>query len=285
MSSLYYLNMKHITDYITEVKKAVYELPKDFEEKSMKILDEIQSLLPKSYPGYKTTQNEGYFVYNKYDLLRAPIENSLYKGNVDCLTFRILRDSSNMNTSLVKGAIESIFNVKINESVFDNNIDKDIPEYGWVNDVYNGLCKFFKTKDFSNISVGRCSEYSFSGKDFSKFRNYPTVEKEGYRVTLCGIDTSRLDGYYRNLPLIICIYEIKDPEKVASIKAQNDAMKPLDCDGRELMVGDKVAYVLRGELLVGDITKASQQQVTMGNIRVYADRCCLISRKNGKRIE
>ena len=277
--------MKPITDYITEAKKAVYELSKDFEEKSIKILDEIQSLLPKSYPGYKTTQDEGYFVYNKYDLLRAPIENSLYKGNVDSLNFRILRDSSNMNTSLLRSAIESIFKVKINESIFDNNVDKDIPEYEWVNDVYNGLCKFFKTKDFSNISVGRYSQYSFSGRDFSKFRNYPTVEKEGYHVTLCGIDTSRLDGYYRNLSLIICIYETKDPEKVASIKAQNDAMKPLDCDGRELMIDDKVAYIFNGSLKVGKVGKVSKQQITVDNNRVYGDRCCLISRKNGRKVE
>lgn len=277
--------MKPITDYITEAKKAVYELSKDFEEKSIKILDEIQSLLPKSYPGYKTTQDEGHFVYNKYDLLRAPIENVLYKGNVDSLYFRVLRDNSNMNTSLLRSAIESIFNVKINESIFDNNVDKDIPEYEWVNDVYNGLCKFFKIKDFSNISVGRCSQYSFNGKDFSKFRNYPTVEKEGYHVTLCGIDTSRLDGYYRNLSLIICIYETKDPEKVASIKAQNDAMKPLDCDGRELMIDDKVAYIFGGSLKVGKVGKISKQQITVDNNRIYGDRCCLISRKNGKRVE
>jgi len=277
--------MKPITDYITESKKAVYELSKDFEEKSIKILDEIQSLLPKSYPGYKTTRDEGYFVYNKYDLLRAPIENTLYKGNVDSLNFRILRDSSNMDTSLVKSAIESIFKVKINESIFDNNVEKDIPEYEWINDVYNGLCKFFKTKDFSNISVGQCSQYSFSGKDFSKFSNYPTVEKEGYRVTLCGIDTSRLDGYYRNLYIIICIYEKKDPEKVASIKAQNDAMKPLDCDGRELMIDDKVAYIFSGSLKVGKVGKISKQQIIVDNNRVYGDRCCLISRKNGKRVE
>lgn len=278
--------MKHITDYITEAKKAVYELSEDFKEKSIKILDEIQSLLPKSYPGYKTTQDEGRFIYNKYDLLRAPIENSLYIGNVDSLNFRILRDSSNMNSTLLRSAIESIFNVKINESIFDNNIDKDIPEHEWINDLYDGLCKFFKTKDFSNISVGWRNQYSFNGKDFSKFRNYPTVEKEGYHVTLCGIDTSRLDGsYYRNLSLIICIYETKDPEKVASIKAQNDAMKPLDCDGRELMIDDKVAYIFRGDLKVGKVEKVSKQQITVDNNHVYGERCCLISRKNGKRVE
>ena len=97
------------------------------------------------------------------------------------------------------------------------------------------------------------------------------------------------DNYIGNPSIFV--YEEKDPAKLAEIKAHNDALKPLDVVGRELMVGDTVAYALMGGygkyngMQVGTINSISKEMVNVDGKGVTGNRCCLISRKDGKRIE
>ena len=84
-------------------------------------------------------------------------------------------------------------------------------------------------------------------------------------------------------------------DKIDELKAAEAARISTDCIGRKLEVGDTVAFSIRGiadgydPLPVGVITSVgkSQVQIEYNNKSkpVYGYRCCLISRKDGKKIE
>ena len=291
--------MKPITDYILE-EKLKYELPEDFEERTAGILNELTSSLP-GIPNVdhvmRNNYPDGEFWFNKWDLLRnRKMESTEFIGYPESINLYVdTEKEKDFNVNATKDAFKNIFGATIKESVFDDNITKELPEYSWVFGVYDALSKFFKTKSFNKINWN-IRDYNLPSSNASLFRelkNKPTVEKNGLIISLYAIDLSnfKTDDRYSNIGITVIVYEKKDLEKVATIKNYNNNLKPLDVVGRELMPGDTVAYADIGGygkfdgMKVDTITAVSKEQVTMGTKRKGADQCCLISRKDGKRIE
>ena len=290
--------MKHLNQYINE-EKLTYELPEDFEEKTKSILDSLIKCLP-SYPGYKPAGarygDKGAFAYNPYDIIRHKTESAKYVGMYENVFMQFDTEvNSQIDISKLKSAFNVIFgaDININEGVFDNNIDKKMPEYEWVSKLYNGLCKFFKTNKITGISFkekwGECQ-----ASVYKELKNCPTVEIGEYIVNLrsIAVEHIRPDYKYQSIKLQVYVYLNKDPEKVASIKAANDAIKPYDIMKREIMVGDLVAYMqisgfgkLDG-MFPAKVVGVAKDQVKLENGRRTAgNRTCLIARKDGKMIE
>ena len=297
MSSLYYLNMKPITDYIFE-EKLKYELSGDFEERTEGILSELVAALP-GIPNVIHAKRGNYpdaeFWFNKWDLLRSQrIESSEFIGHPERLNLYIdTKKEKAFNVDVVKQAFEMAFDTTIKEGLFSSdNISKDLPEYSWVFGVYDGLSKFFKTKSFSGLKWNT-DAFSFPASVFRELRNKPTVEKNNLMVSLFSINLRDLKPSYEfsKITITVIVYEKKDPAKIAEINNYNNNLKPLDVVGRELMVGDTVAYALMGGygkyngMQVGVVDSVSKEMVKVDGKSIRANRCCLISRKDGKRIE
>ena len=290
--------MKHLLDIINE-DKIKYSLSEDYIEKTTKVLNELIDTLP-SIPNVAHVNHmnriEGEFWFNEWDLLRSPIaESAEYIGHPQTITLDLnTKRKIKFDVEVAKEAFRQIFGMKINEGIFDDNISKISPEWQWVNDLYTALSKFFKTKTFSKVNSTYSSRYnSYPAGIFKILKSLPTVEKDGLIMTLYAIkfDSFEPNYEYCGLKLQVFVYERKDVEKVATIKAQNDARKPLDIVGRELLPGDTVAYAILGGysgykgMMTGSITKVNKDMVEVDGHRLRADRCCLISRKDGKRIE
>lgn len=279
-----------------------YQISEDYEEKTEKILNELVGVLPDApFINHKKRNNvaDGTFWFNKYDLLRSGlVESSQYIGHPQEIHFYADSKNNNYDVEVVKEAFRIIFGANINEGIFDNNIDKKMPEYEWVLKLHDALSKFFNTKNFNWVDYGYYTS-SYHKIPSSIFKDTllhcPTIEKDEMIVSLSNISLYNLkDDYeYAKMSIVVYVYEKKDPAKIAEIKAANDARKPLDVVGRELKEGDTVAYAdLSGYhggysgMVVVKIIKASKDQVKFDNGKsVYANRCCLISRKDGKRIE
>ena len=290
--------MKQLIDIITE-DKVKYERSEDFVEKTKKAFTELQNLLP-AYPNYKGDKfHYGLFKFNEYDLTRYPVESVKYIGSADHLEVTLDTKNNDIDTEILRSAFESTFKTKIEESLFDKDlIKRKTPEYEWVQGIYDGLSEFFKTKDLSKIHFMKTFLGATKASIYKELESLPTIEKDGLIFTLYGIvgfdeKYGLRDNYeWNRLTMYVYVYEKKDEEKIQSIKAQNDARKPLDIVDRELQVGDTVAYALLGGyrggykgMKVGDISKVNKDMVEVGGSRVQAKRCCLISRKGGKRIE
>ena len=285
--------MKTIADYILE-EKLRYELSDDFKQKSVDIMKDLTSSLPTLPDGpYEGRNNhpDGEFWFNEYDVLRSPAESANYKGYSNEIHLYVDTAKHDIGADEIKGFFKSIFGAKLNESIF--NQSKEPPQYDWVKNLHKSLSDFFGTKDFSRISYNKGSDWNWSAGVYKKLRELPTVKKDGLLVSLYSIDLSQFksDYPYSKITVVVFIYEEKDPAKLAEIKAHNDALKPLDVVGRELMVGDTVAYALMGGygkyngMQVGTINSISKEMVKVDGKGVTGNRCCLISRKDGKRIE
>lgn len=291
--------MKQISEIINE-DKLVYELSDDYVDKTKKILDDLVDSLPEM-PNVKHESHgifiQGKFGFNKDDLLRSALaESSEYIGHPQIIRLPIdTEHEKGFNVEIAKKAFNQIFGLRINEGIFDNNITKEIPEYEWVQKLYDSLSKYFNTKSFDKVYSEYCVSYNkYPAGIYKTIKNLPTVEKYDLIMTLYAIDLRRFEPNikYGEITIAMFIYEKKDPNKVKEINATNAARKPLDIVGRELMVGDLVAYASIGGyggykgMLTGTIVKAAKDQVTFENGKsVNANRCCLISRKDGKKIE
>lgn len=292
--------MKHLTTYINE-DAIRYELPADYQQKAENILTEFVNDLPEApFINHSKTRGgssrgDGIFWFNKYDLVRSPrAESAEYIGYSQEIHNYMDSKNNDYDVDVVKRAFNVIFGANINEGVFDNNIKKDIPEYEWVFKLHESLCEYFKVNKLNNVLFEHSwRSTAYPAGIFKKtLLNQPTIEKDGLYVTLNNIEIDlRKDYEFSKIIIKVFVYEKKDAEKLAAIKSANDTRKPLDIMGRELMVGDTVAYALIGGynsykgLMVGKVTKVMKDQVEMGSKKVYADRCCLISRKDGKMIE
>ena len=285
--------MKSITEYILE-EKLGYELSADYKERTVRILNDLVGSLPELPGGsYEKRYNypDGEFWFNDADVLRSPAESANYKGNADEIHLYVDTKKHDIGVDSIKDFFKSIFGAKINEGIF--NVSKDPVQYEWVKNLHNSLSNFFGTKDFSKISYNKGCNYNWPAGIYKKLRELPTVKKDGLYISLYSIDLSQFksDYPYSKITIVVFVYEEKDPAKLAEIKAHNNALKPLDIVGRELMSGDTVAYALMGGygkydgMQVGVIDSVSKEMVKVDGKGVRADRCCLISRKDGKRIE
>lgn len=291
--------MKHLIDIINE-DKIKYELGKDYEEKSRIILKDLVSQLP-AFPiaSHKThsapgmiTHTDGEFYFNEFDVMRSQAESSQYIGNANSIRVDIDTKNNDINVDALKDAFRVIFGIKINEGIFSDNVKKDMPEYQWVSELYQALSKYFNTKKF-NIKWEQANLYGWRSSVFKdSLLQAPTIKKDGLIVSLYSIFADVRENWeWNKVSLCVFVYEEKDKEKIAAIKAHNNALKPLDIVGRELMSGDTVAYALMGGygkyngMQVGVIDSVSKEMVKVDGKGVRADRCCLISRKDGKRIE
>lgn len=291
--------MKHISEIINE-DKLIYELSGDYVDKTKKILDDLIDSLPEM-PNVKHESRgvfiQGKFGFNKDDLLRsAPAESSEYIGHPQIIRLPIdTEHEKGFNVEIAKKAFNQIFGLKINEGIFDDNITKELPEYEWVQKLYDSLSKYFNTKSFDKVYSEYYVSYNkYPAGIYKTLKNLPTTEKDDLFMTLYAIDLRRFEPNikYGEITIAMFVYEKKDPNKVKEINVANAARKPLDIVGRELMVGDLVAYASIGGyggykgMLTGTVVKASKDQVTFENGKsAYANRCCLISRKDGKKIE
>lgn len=289
----YYLYMKSIADYIFE-EKLRYQLSADYEERTTRVLNDLVGSLP-PLPGgpYEKRYNypDGEFWFNEYDVLRSPAESANYIGNANEIHLYIDTEKHDIGVDAIKDFFKSIFGAKINESIF--NVSKDPVQYEWVKNLHKSLSDFFGTKDFSKISYNKGCNYNWPAGIYKKLRDLPTVKKDGLYISLYSIDLSQFksDYLYSKINMVVFVYEEKDPAKLAEIKAHNDTLKPIDIVGRELMIGDTVAYAMMGGygkyngMQVGTINSISKEMVKVDGKGVAGNRCCLISRKDGKRIE
>ena len=288
-----YLCMKTITDYILE-EKLRYELSTDYEERTIRVLNDLVGSLHELPGGpYEKRYNypDGEFYFNKFDVLRSPAESANYIGNADEIHLYVDTEKHDIGVDAIKDFFKSIFGAKINESIFD--VSKDPVQYEWVKNLYKSLSDFFGTKDFSKISYNKGCNYNWPAGIYKKLRELPTVKKDGLYISLYSIDLSQFKSNYpySKITMVVFVYEEKDPAKLAEIKVHNDALKPLDVIGRELMIGDTVAYAMMGGygkyngMQVGTITSISKEMVKVDGKGVAGNRCCLISRKDGEKIE
>lgn len=292
--------MKDLNEYINE-EKLTYKLSDDYDKR----LDNIVSKLVDSFPIFpgitKVTSlpgqlggDPGKFWYNKYDFRRASAESAQYIGSAFEIYLNLDTKNNVINVDRIKNAIRDIFEITVKESVFDNNVTKNMPEYEWASKLYTVLSKFFNTKNFSKVHGEYLYKGNWGGSVFKEFKNLPTIEKDGIFITLYNINLKRLqeNDEYSKITLLFFAYEAKDLEKVAAIKAANDARKPLDVMGRELREGDLAAYILltpqggcKG-MNTAKIVKVNKDQVKFDDGHgAYANRTCLIARKDGKMIE
>ena len=285
--------MKPITDYIFE-EKLRYQLSADYKERAIKVLNDLVGSLPE-LPGGPYDKRYGYpdgeFYFNEVDVFRSPAESANYIGNANAIHLYIDTEKYDIGVDAIKDFFKSIFGAKINESIF--NVSKDPVQYEWVKDIHKSLSDFFGTKDFSKISYDEGIAYNWPTGIYKKLRKLPTVKKDNLYISLYSIDFSQFKSDYQfsKITMVVFVYEEKDPVKLAEIKAHNDALKPLDIVGRELMIGDTVAYAVMGGygkyngMQVGTINSISKEMVKVDGKGVTGNRCCLISRKDGKRIE
>ena len=291
--------MKHLVDIINE-DKIKYTISADYPEKTEKVLNALVDLLPPvpnvshaargNYP-------DGEFWFNKDDLLRSAIaESSEYIGYPQTIHLNLnSKKETGFNVDVAREAFKKEFGARLDEGIFGDNITNDLPEYEWVVKLHSALSKYFKTNNFNKINFEYYTRYgNYPAGIYKILKTLPTIEKDGMIITLYAIDlrSFKQDSEFCRCDLIVFVYEKKDPEKVKEINAANAARLPLDIVGRELREGDLVAYAGIGGyggykgMLTGTVKKVAKDQVTLDSGKsVYANRCCLISRKDGKRIE
>jgi len=295
----YYLCMKCLLDYISEAKLE-YTIREEYLTVANNVCDGLVKKLP-AWPNHKDANIQkwdkagaGKFWWNTGDVVRYKCENSKYIGyKLNLLTTLDLK-SNNIDPEKLSAAIEYFFGTTIQEGVFDNNIDKKMPEYEYVSKLYSVLHDFFKTNNFSKVPIRKDdhSDIILNSSDMNLLKSMPSIEKDGFTISLWNINAST-KSYDKNLYSIhigIVIYEEKDPVKIADLKAREAARVAKDCIGRDLAVGDTVAYSPGGingwdPLPVGVISKVGKDRIEVDGKKAYGYRCCLISRKGGKPIE
>lgn len=291
--------MKHLLDYISEAKLQ-YTISENYLDVANNVCDGLVKKLP-VWPNHKDANIQkwdkagaGKFWWNTGDVVRYKCENTKYIGyKLNLLTTLDLK-SNNIDPERLSAAIEYFFGTTIREGVFDNNIDKKMPEYEYVSKLYSVLHTFFNTDNFSKVPI-RKDDHSgiiLNSIEMNLLKSMPSVEKDGFIISLwdIGASTRAWDEDLYSIHIGIVIYEEKDPEKIADLKAREAARVAKDCTGRDLAVGDTVAYSPRNisgwdPLPVGVISKIGKEQIEVDGRNVYGYRCCLISRKGGKPIE
>ena len=280
--------MKHLTEYISEAE--VYKVPESFYNDAVDILKDICSKLQQSTKKSKllAPQPVPRMGYNNKDQVK-------YTGVYGCEILYNFWNHGLKDFESFKRIWNIIFeNQPISESLFDDDIvTKEMAgtdEYIFIKGIYDCLCDIFKVKDLSSLKKPWDRNVPFA----KAITQLPTFKKDSIYTSLTNVY-----AHVKNDILYINInfeqYMEKDPNIVASIKQANANIKPLDCVGRELMVGDTVAYVAtRGSggwrtnaasLDVGVVDAVNKSQVTVDGKRMNISRCCLISRKDGKMIE
>lgn len=266
-----------------------YELDDKFKEARDRVLSSFINCLP-TYPDYKASGTDDGRFYKHHMWIQA--ENSEYIGESYEIAIRLNTKRNGINVDNINKFIMKSFKMNpLYEGVFDIDDDLKSNEYTFVSELYQSLSKFFKTKDFSHVNGAYLTEYSYKSSIFKEFQNKPTVKIDNLFVTLFNINTANIknNSEFGDMILRVFIYEKKDPAKVAEIKLKNSQLKPKDCVGRELLVGDQVAYAQIGGygsykgLIIGIINKVNKEQVEVEGRRIQANRCCLISR-DGKMI-
>lgn len=291
--------MKRLSDYISEAKLQ-YTISENYLAVANDVCDELVKKLP-TWPKHKDTNiqkwdkvDAGKFWWNTGDVVRYKCENAKYIGYKLNLLTTLDLTSNNIDPKKLSAAIEYFFGSTLQEGVFDNNIDKKMPEYEYVSKLYSVLRDFFNTNNFSKVPL-RNDDHSGMILNFSEMnllKSMPSIEKDGFTISLWDIDsfTKLWDKDLYSIHIGIVIYEEKDPTKIADLKAREEARVAKDCVGRDLVVGDTVAYSPKNvggwdPLPVGVINKVGKEQIEVDGKKMYGYRCCLISRKDGKKIE
>lgn len=282
--------MKSLTTYINE---EAYQLPEDFFNKSGDILKDICSKLKKTTSKIKfpAPDPEYRFSWIKKDQAKYI---GLYNQQIRYNFY----NHAQADPDLFKQIWNMVFeNQKISESLFD----KDLIQKGVGDDIYkflcairDCLCDIFNVKDLSSLKNPWDRDVAFT----KAIKELPTI-KEGnvYTTLTCIICRCYGDNdQFPNIEFYFEQYIEKDTEKIEAVKQANANLKPLDCMGREIFVGDTVAYAptknkgyrfssASKSLTSGVVTAVSKQIVTVDGVRLYATSCCIVSRKDGKMIE
>lgn len=296
--------MKHLNEYIS-LNEATYQLPEEFYKEAGDIMKGVCGKLKQatsksklSTPQPERSNSWGGFKDQAKHIGMYGVEiNYNFYGHK-------LKD-----IDMFKRVWNMVFkNQPVDESLFDNGssqtmeslFDKDLAkkdaggdEYDFIKGIYDCLCDIFKVKDLSTLKEPWDKDIAFA----KAIKELPTFKEGSIYTTLTNVYCR---FYGDNIPLIEINFEQyieKDPEKVAAIKQENANLKPLDCMGREIRVGDTVAYAptkyggnsrfssVSKALTSGVVTAVSKQQVTINSVKLYATGCCIVSRKDGKMIE
>lgn len=209
--------MKHLVNYISEAMRT-WKVSDNYKEVATRVCNELMKSLPK-WPNHKDNNlsswektDAGKWWWNTGDIVRYKSENTKYAGYKIVLMTTLDLGSNNINESTLSRAIEQLFNTTIKESVFDNNIDKKMPEYEYINKMYLALVNFFNTKDFSNVPfVEDEQEIVLSGRDLNQLSTRPTIETEGWKVALWDViaDKASYNEEKYSIQVTLFIYEDK----------------------------------------------------------------------------
>jgi len=209
--------MKHLVNYIFEALRR-WKTSDNYKEVATEVCDELVDTLPKC-PNHKDNNlsswekvDAGKWWWNKGDIVRYKSENTKYVGYKIVLMTTLDLGSNNINKSTLSRAIEQLFNTTIEESVFDNNINKKMPEYEYINKMYLTLVDFFKTKDFSNVPfVTDEQEIVLSGRDLNQLHTRPTMNIDGWKVALWNViaDKASYNEEKYSIQVTLFIYEDK----------------------------------------------------------------------------
>lgn len=283
--------MKHLTTYINE---SVYELPEEFYKESRDILkgicNKLKSATSKSKLSAPDPETDTYWGSKK--------DQAKYIGTYREKIFYNFYNHAVKDIELFKNVWNIVFEDQpVEESLFDNDlIKKGVGEevYKFLCAIRDCLCEVFKIRNLSGLKKIWDKDVAFA----KAIKELPTIKEGNIYTTLTNV-SCRFYGVQDQFPNIEFNFEQyieKDPEKVATIKQEIANLKPLDCMGREIQVGDTVAYAptkrpgtrfssVSKSLTSGVVTAASKQLVTVDTTKLYADGCCIVARKGGKMIE
>lgn len=209
--------MKHLGDFINE-EKIEYKLPEDFRDNAEKSLNELVKVLPLypckhkriSLPGKLPYQSGEFHIYDKYEVQNYMIESPKYKGGFMSLEIDLDEGNNNIDLQCIYNSFKDIFDPTIKESVFGNNINKDIPEQVWVSKLYTSLSDFFGSKNFSSVNFGLFRHFDLGKKPdavFKQARQCPTVKTNNVIVSLYQIDMfDNFKDLFDSIKLICLVY-------------------------------------------------------------------------------
>lgn len=199
--------MKHLSDLIKDtINESKYRISKAFDRDAKDALDELVSMLPE-LPGHDhekinvTTRIPG--------ISTIPVESAEYIGCPYNIVLPI--NPANCNVDIIKKAFENLFKITIDESIFSNNIKKDMPEYKWIKEFHDALSKYFRTKDFSKVKHKGYNPYFYRPEIYKDIILCPTIEVGDLFVTLYSFDFSHLEqkSIYPGIEFVAFVYKKK----------------------------------------------------------------------------
>ena len=195
-----------------------WESSDNYKEVATEVCNKLMLMLPK-WPNHKDTNlwtwekvSAGKWWWNTGDIVRYRSENAKYVGYKIVLMTTLDLDANNINDETISQAIQQLFNTTIEESLFDDNVKKELREYEYINKMRMALEQFFKTKNFANVPfVKDEQEIILSKQDLNMLPTRPTIETDGWKVALWNViaDKASYKKEKYGIQITLFIYEDK----------------------------------------------------------------------------